>query len=211
MLLRCDSIDNNPQQIDGATMNYQDYVSMALSRMLNKTQLDVNNIVYTCDETLVPSTGKGIYAMYEDHRVECKPFYVFSGANDADNLFFSPEVNLKYRTIHDYDHAVAYAFGRGTTKYEDELYLNALMSKNVMDTLLICGVPEKIAHQAFYAMYHDTVGQVHYYKRHSTFCDNQRLHTASLLDNCQGFKFASRDQLALSRQIIRNMLKECGL
>lgn len=192
-------------------MNYQDYVSMALSRMLNKTQLDVNNIVYTCDENLVPSTGKGIHAMYEAHRAENKPFYVFSGANDADKLFFSPDVNLKYRTIHDYDHAVAYAFGRGTTKYEDELYLNGLMAKNVLDTLLACGVDEKIAHQAFYAMYHDTVGQVHYYKRYGTFCENQRLHTASLLDNCKGFIFASREQLAISRQIICNMLKECGL
>ena len=105
-------------------------VFLCLERTKSAMMLDNElTISYSPDESKVPSTGKAIHAMWEQAKAGKGVFFVYSGANDASNLYFSPRVNLLYRTVHDFDHAINYSVNRGTTKYEDELYLNCLMAK----------------------------------------------------------------------------------
>ena len=169
-------------------------------------------VSYSSDESKVPSTGKAIHAMWEQAKAGKCTFVVYSGANDASNLFFSPLVNLLYRTVHDFDHAINYSVNRGTTKYEDELYLNCLMAKRVYDwTTCSDYYTEQDALMAFFAMYHDTVGQVKYYKEHGDFVVNQRQNTVDLLNNCKGYKAASVGQLRVAYQVMQACLRECGV
>ena len=169
-------------------------------------------VAYSSDEAKVPSTGKAIHAMWEQAKAgKCK-FIVYSGANDSSNLYFSPQVNLLYRTVHDFDHAINYSVNRGTTKYEDELYLNCLMAKRVYDwTICSDYYTEQDALMVFFAMYHDTVGQVKYYKEHSDFVVNQRQNTVDLLNDCTGYKAASASQLRVAYQVMQACLRECGV
>ena len=170
-----------------------------------------NRIVFEYSEKGVPETGKAIHAMWEQAKYANVPFKVFSGANAAENLYFSPKVNLLYRAVHDVDHALAYSVGRGTTKFEDEVYLNCLMAKRVHDWCLNCDMyTEADALAAFFAVYHDTVGQVHYYRDNGEFCTDQRDNTIRLMDACNGVAFLKHGTIASARQVMIGMLKECG-
>lgn len=175
--------------------------------------LTLNNelcFAYTSDG--VPETGKAIHAMWREAKQGRMPFKVFNGANDASNLYFSPRVNLLYRAVHDVDHAIAYSVGRGTTKFEDEVYLNCLMAKRVHDWCLNCDVyTEADALAAFFAVYHDTVGQVLYYRDQGDFCTDQRGNTIKLINGCSGVEFLRQGMLAPARQVMVAYLTECGV
>ena len=171
-----------------------------------------NRITFEYTDKGVPETGKAIHAMWEQAKYANVPFKVFSGANAAENLYFSPSVNLLYRAVHDVDHALAYSVGRGTTKFEDEVYLNCLMAKRVYDWTMNCDIyTEADALAAFFAVYHDTVGQVHYYKEHSDFCVNQRENTIKLLNECKGVAFLKHGMITPARQVMIGMLEACGV
>ena len=176
-------------------------------------ELTLNNelsFVYT--EQGVPETGKAIHAMWLQAKIGNVPFKVFSGANAEENLYFSPRVNLLYRAVHDVDHALAYSVGRGTTKYEDELYLNCLMAKRVYDWTVQCDAyTEADALLAFFVMYHDTVGQAVYYKEHGEFCVDQRTHTMRLVNTCKGWNLLQQGMIAPARQVMIAYLNECGV
>lgn len=180
-----------------------------------KTAMTLDNeitVSYSSDESKVPSTGKAIHAMWEQAKAGKCAFLVYSGANDSSNLYFSPQVNLLYRTVHDFDHAINYSINRGTTKYKDELYLNCLMAKRVYDWCMCSDYyTEQDALLAFFAMYHDTVGQVHYYKEHGDFVANQRQNTVDLLNTCAGYKAALSGQLRVAYQVMQACLHECGV
>ena len=180
-------------------------VACALQAEINRCGLQLE---FTSEG--VPSTGKAIHAMWEVSKREGLPFKVFNGANDARNLYFSAGVNLCYRAVHDVDHAIAYEIGRGTTKYEDELYLNCLMARRVY-LHAIKNNDSLTALHAFFAMYHDTVGQVKFYKEHGTFLVNQRAHTVQLLNECTGMHFVNRGMLRPAYQVMINYLNECGV
>ena len=162
--------------------------------------------VYTWEG--LPSTGNGLYELWS--RGAGSEFRLFNGSNDAQDLYFSPSTNLAYRAVHDVDHAVAYSVGQGTTKYEDELYLNCLMAKRAYD-YAVHRVPPCVAHQLFVAVYHDTVGLVHYYKQYNDFCADQRSNTAKLLSECLGNKYAKMGNIRQANQVMLAMLVECGL
>lgn len=161
-------------------------------------------VVFTTKD--VPSTGKAIHEMYRSGG----EFRVFSGSNDADNLYFSPMTNLYYRALHDVDHAVAYELGRGTTKYEDELYLNCLMAKRAYDYAVSRSTQES-ALRLFFEVYHDTVGQAVYYKKHNDFCVNQRENTLLELNACLGTKYLKRGDVRSASQVMLAYMTECGL
>lgn len=171
-----------------------------------------NGIDFEYTEQDVPSTGKGIHLMFEQAKLGKCRFKVYSGANDADTLYFSPQINLLYRAVHDIDHAIAYYFGRGTTKLSDELYLNCLMAKRVYDwTIKCCAYTHEDALEAFFAMYHDTVGQVHYYREHKDFCTDQRANTAKLISECLGVQSVRKGDINTATQVMRSYMVECGL
>jgi hypothetical protein len=158
----------------------------------------------------VPESGKAIYKMYHD---ACNggTFKVFSGANEAENLYFSPETNLAYRAVHDLDHASAYAEGRGTTKKADELYLNCLMAKRVYQYALSNGYEREQALLAFFEVYHDTVGQVHYYFEHKDFCSDQKALTAELVQNCRGVRAVLAGDIMTASIVMQSMLDKCAV
>lgn len=158
----------------------------------------------------VPSSGKAIYKMYHD---ACAggTFKVFSGANAAADLYFSPETNLAYRAVHDLDHASAYSEGRGTTKMADELYLNCLMAKRVYQYALANGYERKQAMLAFFEVYHDTCGQVDYYFEHKDFCADQKALTTRLVSNCKGVKAVLAGDILIASIEMQRMLRECGV
>lgn len=188
-------------------------VLMCLERTAAAMLLDNEiTVSYSAVESKVPSTGKAIHAMWEQAKAgECK-FLVYAGANDSSNLYFSPRVNLLYRLVHDLDHAINYSILRGTTKYKDELYLNCLMAKRVYDwTMCSNHYTEQDALMVFFAMYHDTVGQVKYYNEHGDFVVNQRQNTVDLLNNCAGYKAALSGQLRVAYQVMQSCLRECGV
>lgn len=175
--------------------------------------MKVNNgitIRYTSEA--VPETGKAIHAMWQEAKLGRTPFRVLNSANDPENLYFSPQVNLLYRAVHDIDHALWYSAGKGTTKFEHELFLNCLMAKRVYDWCMQDAYyTEQDALLAFFAVYHDTVGQVYYYKEHGDFVVNQRENTVELMNNCKGVWATKRGMLRIAYTVMRSYLRECGL
>lgn len=163
---------------------------------------------YTSDD--VPNTGRAIHAMWESALSTGTPFKVFNGANDASNLYFSPRTNELYRAVHDLDHARNYNIGRGTTKYTDEKYLNCLMAKRAYDYAKVHS-SDAVALQLFFAVYHDTVGQVEYYKEHRDFVRNQRSHTCQRLQTCKGMQLALKGNTTLAHQYMLAYMLDCNI
>ena len=171
----------------------------------------VDYIEFEYTEVNVPQSGKGIYKMYRDACIGAGTFRVFSGANAAADLYFSPETNLAYRAVHDLDHASAYMEGRGTTSKANELYLNCLMAKRVYSYALNHGYSRKEALKAFFEVYHDACGQVHYYFEHNDFCADQKALTTKLVSECRGVKAVLANDLMTASIEMQRMLRECGV
>ena len=136
-------------------------------------------------------------------------FRVFSGANDAKNLFFTPETNLLYRTLHDIDHALHYKQGKGTTSKDNELFLNCLMAKRAFDYAIKSGYTLAQSVMTFLSVYHDTVGQVYYYFKNNDFCENQKDLTNQLLSDCQGMKYLNNGSITSAHQYIIGLMNTC--
>lgn len=168
-------------------------------------------ITFEYTEEGVPSTGKAIARMYRAAVDGVSTFKVFSGANLAKDLYFSAETNLAYRAVHDCDHAVAYCAGHGTTKREDELYLNCLMAKRAYVYAVKQGLGRKAAMLTFFHVYHDTVGQVHYYFEHNDFCADQKALTTKLVNECIGVKAVLANDLMLGTIVMQGMLRDCDV
>lgn len=171
----------------------------------------VDYIEFEYTEVNVPQSGKGIYKMYHDACAGADTFRVFSGANNAADLYFSPKTNLAYRAVHDLDHASAFMEGRGSTTKANELYLNCLMAKRVYSYALNHGYSRTEALKAFFEVYHDTVGQVHYYFEHNDFCADQKALTTKLVSECRGVKAVLAGQLMTASIEMQRMLRECGV
>lgn len=171
--------------------------------------VDYIEFEYTTEN--VPQSGKGIHKMYHDACAGAGTFRVFSGANAAADLYFSPKTNLAYRAFHDLDHAAHYAEGRGSTTKENELYLNCLMAKRVYSYALKHGYSRTQALKAFFEVYHDTVGQVHYYFEHNDFCADQKALTTKLVSECRGVKAVLANDLMTASIEMQRMLRECGV
>lgn len=169
--------------------------------------VDYIEFEYTTEN--VPQSGKGIYKMYHDACAGADTFRVFSGANAAEDLYFSPKTNLAYRAVHDLDHAAHYAEGRGSTTKENELYLNCLMAKRVYSYALGAGFTRKQAMLAFFEVYHDTCGQVDYYFEHNDFCSDQKALTTRLVSECKGVQAVLSGQLMVASLEMQAMLKRC--
>lgn len=160
-------------------------------------------------ENNVPQSGKGIYKMYILALDGVENFRVFNGANDAKNLFFTPETNLLYRTLHDIDHALHYKQGKGTTSKANEMFLNCLMAKRAYDYAIKAGYTLAQSIMAFLAVYHDTVGQVYFYFENNAFCENQKDLTSQLLSECQGMKYLYNGSITSAHQYIIGLMNTC--
>lgn len=171
----------------------------------------VDYIEFEYTEVNVPQSGKGIYKMYHDACSGAGTFRVFSGANNAADLYFSPKTNLAYRAVHDLDHAALYAEGRGSTTKENELYLNCLMAKRVYSYALRAGYSRTQAMLAFFETYWDTCGQVDYYFEHNDFCSDQKALTTRLVSECRGVKAVLSGQLMTASIEMQRLLRECGV
>lgn len=167
------------------------------------------NIEYTAQN--VPQTGKGIYKMWILALAKIETFKVYNEANDAENLFFTPETNLLYRTLHDIDHANNYLKGLGTTAKKSELYLNCKMAKRAYDYAIKSGYTLAQALETFFTVYHDNVGQVHYYFNNNAFCTNQKALTNELLNNCKGINYLKSGLVSSAYNMMNNYMLECGL
>ena len=170
-----------------------------------------NDIEFEYTEANVPQSGKGIYKMWQQAAIGADTFRVYSGANAADDVYFTPTINLAYRAVHDLDHASAYTEGRGTTSKANELYLNCLMAKRVYSYALRAGFTRKQAMLAFFEVYHDTCGQVHYYFEHNDFCADQKALTTKLVSECRGCKAVLANDLMTASIEMQRMLRECGV
>ena len=160
-------------------------------------------------EKNIPQSGKGIYKMYILALDGVENFRVFSGANDAKNLFFTPDTNLLYRTLHDIDHALHYKQGKGTTTKENELFLNCLMAKRAFDYAIKSGYTLAQSVMTFLSVYHDIVGQVYYYFENNDFCENQKDLTNQLLSDCQGMKYLNDGSITSAYQHIIGLMNTC--
>ena len=168
---------------------------------------DTLNIEYTTDG--VPSTGKEIFKMYVLASAKIENFKIFNGSNDAINLYFTPETNLLYRTLHDIDHAVNYQAGKGSTSEASELYLNCLMAKRAYTYAIKSGYTQAQAILTFLSVYHDTVGQVYYYFENNDFCENQKDLTAKLMLNCKGMAYLNDGLVTSAKQYIIGLMNIC--
>lgn len=160
-------------------------------------------------ENNVPQSGKGIYKMYVLALDGIENFRVFNGANDAKNLFFTPDTNLLYRTLHDIDHALHYKQGKGTTSKDNEMFLNCLMAKRAYDYAIKSGYTLAQSVMAFLTVYHDTVGQVYYYFENNDFCENQKGLTAELLADCKGMAYLNNGSITSAHQFIIGLMHQC--
>ena len=160
-------------------------------------------------EKNVPQSGKGIYKMYLLAMDGVENFRVYNGANEAKNLFFTPDTNLLYRTLHDIDHALHYKQGKGTTTQANELFLNCLMAKRAFDYAIKSGYTLAQSVMTFLSVYHDTVGQVYYYFENNDFCENQKDLTNQLLSDCQGMKYLNNGSITSAHQYIIGLMNTC--
>lgn len=159
----------------------------------------------------VPENGKQIYKMFNEAMDGKASFKVFNGANEASNLYFSPSVNLKYRAIHDLDHALQYQLGKGTTKLKDERFLNCLMAKRAYDYAISNSYTLAQSLAAFFAVYHDTVGQVDYYAKHKDFCVNQKANTEQLIKDCKGCQALENGLVSTAYNVMQSYLIKCDV
>lgn len=160
-------------------------------------------------EKNVPQTGKGIYKMYILALDGIENFRVFNGANDAKNLFFTPDTNLLYRTLHDIDHALHYKQGKGTTTKANEMFLNCLKAKRAFDYAIKSGYTLGQSVMTFLTVYHDTVGQVYYYFENNDFCENQKELTNQLLFDCKGMEYLNNGSITSAYQYIIGLMNTC--
>ena len=187
-------------------LNSTDVIFHAACKAVIDT-VDYIEFEYTTEN--VPQSGKGIYKMYHDACAGADTFRVFSGANSAADLYFSPKTNLAYRAVHDLDHAAHYMEGRGSTTKANELFLNCLMAKRVYSYALAHGYSRTEALKAFFEVYHDTCGQVDYYFEHNDFCSDQKALTTRLVSECRGVKSVLAGQLMVASLEMQAMLKRC--
>lgn len=167
------------------------------------------DIEFTAND--VPSTGKAIHKMYNNAIARLETFKVYNAFNDAENLFFTPETNLLYRTLHDIDHAINYSNGKGTTSRDSELYLNCLMAKRAYTYAIDNGYTQAQAIMTFLCVYHDNVGQVNYYFVNNDFCENQKDLTNKLLSECQGMKYLSNGLVTSAKQFMYGLMNTCNV
>ena len=168
---------------------------------------DLLNVEFT--DKNVPQTGKDIYKMYVLALAGVENFKVFNGANEAKNLFFTPNTNLLYRTLHDIDHALHYKQGKGTTSKDNEMFLNCLMAKRAYDYAIKEGYTLAQSIMTFLAVYHDTVGQVYYYFENNDFCENQKALTAEFLAECEGIAYLNEGSITSAHQHIIGLMNQC--
>lgn len=163
---------------------------------------------YTADN--VPSTGKAIHDMYVNAIRYKGLFRVLNSSNNAQYLYFTPEINLLYRTLHDLHHAEAYAIGGGgTTKICDELRLNCKMAWLAFSyTLSRTNLESALA--VFFAVYHDNVGQVRYWEQNQDFCKDQNANTVKLLNNCVGVTNLINGRTSQAKQVMLGYMKACN-
>lgn len=185
--------------------------------------MDINDVVKNCLQAELvcyrhinfhyttegaPSTGKAIYEAWLASTLEGISFPIFSGANDPDKLYFTPEVNLLYRTLHDIHHAEAYMLGWGTTKISDEKRLNCKMAYTLYARALKAYNLE-IALEVFFKVYHDTVGQVLYYQQARGFCVNQKELTLEYINECQGLRALAKGQIKVALAVMQGYMSFC--
>lgn len=187
-----------------------DFVNEQFAEMLSFELQKYRNINFSYTVENVPSTGKAIHDMFVNAKKYNSLFRVFDGANDADLLYFSPSVNLKYRALHDIHHAEAYAIGSGgTTKIVDELKLNCKMAWLAF-SYTHSNHSLEMALSVFFAVYHDTVGQVHYYRDHKDFCKDQKSLTIGLINDCKGIHNLNLGRTSQAVQVMLGYMLECG-
>lgn len=185
-------------------MEINDIVRSALgAELVNYRHI---NFVYTEQDT--PSTGKAIYNAWLASTIEGTPFPIFSGANEADKLYFDPEINLMYRALHDVHHAEAYLMGWGTTRIDDEKRLNCKMAYTLYARALKAYNLE-IALEVFFKVYHDTVGQVLYYQQARGFCVNQKELTLEYINECQGLRALAKGQIKVALAVMQGYMSFC--
>lgn len=187
-----------------------EFVQEQFSEMLGFELSKYRNIDFVYTTEHIPETGKAIHDMFINAVRYGSPFRVFRGANSAENLYFKPSTNLQYRALHDLHHAEAYAVGLGgTTKKADELRLNCKMAWLAFSyTLSFHSLDDALA--VFFAVYHDTVGQVHYYCENADFCVNQKANTIKLINACDGVRYLNLGRTSQARQVMLNYMLECG-
>ena len=157
----------------------------------------------------VPSSGRVIADMFINAKRYGSPFRIFNGANNADKLYFTPETNLLYRTLHDYHHAEAYLVRMGgTTKISHELKLNCKIAW-LAYSHTIAKYDIAMALAVFFAVYHDTVGQVLYYKDVGDFIEDQKALTVTRINMCTGVHMLNLGRINQAIQVMQNYCIEC--
>lgn len=185
-------------------------VNELFSQALNFELVKYQHITFSYVEDGVPETGRSIHDMFVNAKRYGGIFKVFNGANEEENLYFKPNVNLKYRKLHDIHHAEAYSVGMGgTTKLQDELRLNCKMAWLAFSYTNarydLCS-----ALSVFFAVYHDTVGQVHYYREHGDFVKNQKALTIEKINECVGVEMLNLGRINQAIQVMQAYCKECN-
>lgn len=145
------------------------------------------------------STGKAIFAAYQSAIVsDSKLLPVLEDSEDTS--VYGREHNQLYRFVHDIDHAMAYASGKGTTRLEHEIALNLQFSVNVFKKVLHQTSKLDSALMAFFVCYYDTVGQAEYYATHKHFVVNQKHFVYDKLQSCKAWQALKHGQTMLAKQ-----------
>ena len=176
--------------------------SLALAKSLQKVDLQVEFVSNPHD---VPSTGKSIREAYELCVNDGKPMPIYTGGQYQ--LYWSKRTNLMYRVLHDYDHAVHYPLGLGTTKLKDEKYLNGLMMWRVLCLPVSDDYKFVDLLDCAHALYYDLISTQQYYAAHGEFVLKQYDFVQERMQNYLN-KCVSVDSKLAS---IKRMLTECGL
>lgn len=119
----------------------------------------------------VPATGKQIYAAFESAFNGGPLMPILKTPADCE-CFLGVAGNDVYRTIHDFDHYIAYQDGFGTTRLDDEAALNRLMVNRILAN--IDAIDSGLRRAVELCLLADLVGQSYYFAQHKNFVGNER-------------------------------------
>jgi hypothetical protein len=121
-------------------------------------------------------TAPSTYKAMRETRDRLGYFVIYNGASLTS--IFSPEINVKFRAVHDSFH---YFFELGFT-FNEEKHLSELQALDFYFTALRAGYSELIADSIYKIVNAEIRGQIEYYEKNKKFIKNQREYILNYLN-----------------------------
>lgn len=144
------------------------------AKRMQQDYLPVFSVAYLeGDYKRVPDTGRKIYDRFLSALNDGEKMPILATPADCQCFLFR-DGNDIYRTVHDYDHFLAYPLGKGTTSLANESALNLKMVRRLLDYAKVDIKDTGILYSMELCLLADLVGQSYYYAQNKAFINNKK-------------------------------------